>query len=322
MGDRLTPPISSAAMLRARFLKATLESGGPPALSQNPSSTDKGLAQSWLEGNPEIHKAYLEQLVECAPEAITILDTEYRIMRINSEFTRLFGYSEAESLGQMVGDLIVPLELRAQADEMSRALDSGQKVSLETRRRRKDGSLVDVSILGTPVSVAGETLALYAIYRDISQKKRAEALSSALYRLAEKTSSAEDLGQFYAAIHSIVAELMYARNFYIALYDAGTGYLSFPYFVDEQDPRPEPRKLGRGLTEYVLRTGEPLLATGEIFEELLRRREVDEIGAPSLDWLGVPLKMGATTLGVVAVQSYNDAFRFGDKDKEILTFVS
>jgi two-component system, cell cycle sensor histidine kinase and response regulator CckA len=322
MGDRLTPPISSAAMLRARFLKATLESGSPPALSQNPSSTDKGLAQSWLEGNPEIHKAYLEQLVECAPEAITILDTEYRIMRINSEFTRLFGYSEAESLGQMVGDLIVPLELRAQADEMSRALDSGQKVSVETRRRRKDGTLVDVSILGTPVSVAGERLALYAIYRDISQKKRAEALSSALYRLAEKTSSAEDLGQFYAAIHSIVAELMYARNFYIALYDAATGYLSFPYFVDEQDPRPEPRKLGRGLTEYVLRTGEPLLATGEIFEELLRRREVDEIGAPSLDWLGVPLKMGATTLGVVAVQSYNDAFRFGDKDKEILTFVS
>jgi two-component system cell cycle sensor histidine kinase/response regulator CckA len=322
MGDRLTPAISSAAMQRAKFLKSTLESGSPPSLSRSSSANENGSQPSWLQDNPEIQKAYLEQLVECAPEAVTILDTNYRIVRINSEFTRLFGYAEEEALGQIVGDLIVPAELRTQSDDMTGALDRGQKVSVETRRRRKDGTLVDVSILGTPVSVGDEIVALYAIYRDISQKKRAEALSSALYRIAEKTSSAEDLEQFYAAIHSIVAELMYARNFYIALYDAATGYLSFPYFVDEEDPRPEPRKLGRGLTEYVLRTGEPLLATPEIFQELMVRGEVDDIGSPSVDWLGVPLKMGATSFGAVVVQSYSEGMRFGEKDKEILTFVS
>ena len=115
---------------------------------------------------------------------------------------------------------------------------------------------------------------------------------------------------------------MYARNFYIALYDSNSQSLSFPYFVDEQDGVPEPRKLGRGLTEYVLRAGEPLLATPERFEELVRRGEVDSIGAPSVDWLGVPLKVGSNSLGVVAVQSYRPDLRFGDKDKEILTFVS
>ena len=59
----------------------------------------------------------------------------------------------------------------------------------------------------------------YAGYHDISDRKRVEALSSALYRVAEKSSSAHDLQQFFAAVHSIVDELMYARNFYIALYD-------------------------------------------------------------------------------------------------------
>jgi PAS domain S-box-containing protein len=321
MGDRLTPAISSAAMLRAKFLKATLESGSHPSLSRNHPAAENSVP-AWLDNETEIQKAYLEQLVESAPEAITILDTSYRILRINSEFTRLFGYTEQEAVGSMVGDLIVPMELKAQADEMSRSLDSGHKVSVETQRCRKDGSLVDVSILGTPVSVGGNVVALYAIYRNITQKKRAEALNSALYRIAEKTTSAEAPEQFYAAIHSIVAELMYARNFYIALYDQATGYLSFPYFVDEQDPRPEPRKLGRGLTEYVLRTGEPLLATPDVFEELVRRGEVEMIGAPSLDWLGVPLKMGAASLGAVVVQSYSASRRFGDQDKEILTFVS
>lgn len=322
MGDRITQAISSAAMLRAKFLKATLHSGSRPTLSHNPTERSGGVLPNWEAESAEVQKAYLEQLVECAPEAITILDTDYRIIRINSEFTRMFGYTAEEALGRMVGDLIVPAHLRAQADEMSRTLESGQKVSVETKRCRKDGTLVDVSILGTPVTVEGKPVAMYAIYRDITEKKRAEALNSAMYRIAEKTSSAEDPAQFYAAIHGIVAELMFARNFYIALLDPVTGYLSFPYFVDEQDARPEPRRLGRGLTEYVLRTGEPLLATPQVFDDLMRRGEVDMIGAPSLDWLGVPLKIGMNSLGAVVVQSYSDAVRFGDKEKDILTFVS
>jgi two-component system, cell cycle sensor histidine kinase and response regulator CckA len=324
MGDHLTQPSQFAAMQRARFLKAALQSGARPSLSHGevgPSELSES-TPAWIEDRPDIPKLYLEHLIENAPEAISILDTQYTITRINSEFTRLFGYSPEEALGRAVDELIVPPEGMAVSNSMAEALAKGQKVSLETRRRRKDGSLVDVSILGTPVSVGGGQVALFAIYRDISQRKRAEAISSALYRIAEKASSAEDLDQFYVAIHKIVGELMYAQNFYIALYDANSQSLSFPYFADEQEATPAPRKLGRGLTEYVLRSGEPLLATPERFEELVQRGDADSIGAPSVDWLGVPLKVANNTLGVVAVQSYRPDLRFGDKDKEILTFVS
>ena len=323
MGDKITQTAQHAAVLRARFLKAALESGAPPSLSHadsEPDTTREAFDPCW-EHTPEIQRAHLEQLVEGATEAITILDANHRVVRINSEFTRMFGYTAAESLGQRLDSLIVPPDRRAESEAIQQTLARGRKVNLETRRRRKDGSLVDVSILGTPVSVGGQ-VALYATYRDISERKRAEALSSALYRIAQKTSSAEDLSGFYAAIHGIVGELMQARNFYIALYDTATQYLSFPYFVDEQDTAPPPRKLARGLTEYVLRTGEPQLVTPEIFDELVREGEVDSIGAPSVDWLGVPLKGSNGALGVVAVQSYAENVRYGEKDKEILTFVS
>ena len=53
---------------------------------------------------------------------------------------------------------------------------------------------------------------------------------------------------------------------------AETQLLSFPYFVDDEDPRPAPKKLGKGLTEHVLRTGEPLLCTPDVFEELVEAR--------------------------------------------------
>jgi len=264
----------------------------------------------------------LHELFENAPEAITVLDTQFHIVRVNSEFTRMFGYTQEEAVGQRIEPLIVPPQFNSESETIAQTLNAGQKVNLETQRRRKDGTMVDVSILGTPVKVAGGHVALYAIYRDITERKRSEVLRSALYRIAEETSSAENLPQFYRAIHNIVGELMYARNFYIALYDPGTQYLSFPYWVDEIDPPPAPRRLARGLTEYVLRSGEPLLVSPEKFAELVRRAEADEIGAPSLDWLGVPLKVGNTAIGAVVVQSYNENIRFGEKEKEILTFVS
>jgi two-component system cell cycle sensor histidine kinase/response regulator CckA len=325
MGDKITQTAQHAAVLRAKFLKAALESGAPPTLSRSDIETtiaQDGLEPSCANDSAEIQRVHLEQLVENAPEAITLLDAQGRVIRINSEFTRMFGYSAAESLGKKVDALIVPPDRHAESSAMDQKLARGQKVSVETKRRRKDGSLVDVSILGTPVNLGNGQVALYAIYRDISERKRAEALSSALYRIAEKTSSAEDLSGFYAAIHSIVGELMYARNFYIALYDPGTQYLSFPYFIDEEDTPPAPRRLGTGLTEYVLRTGDPLLATPAVFDGLVQRGEVNPIGAPSVDWLGVPLKVGNNSLGVVVVQSYTDNVRYGEKDKEILTFVS
>ena len=120
------------------------------------------------------------------------------------------------------------------------------------------------------------------------ERKRAAALQETRARVADAADKARDLGEFYAAVHRLVGDLIDARNFYIALWDADEGLLTFPYFVDEFDPTPAPKPLGRGLTEYVIRTGQPLLASPELFTQLVNRGEVEEIGAPSLDWIGVP----------------------------------
>ncbi len=106
------------------------------------------------------------------------------------------------------------------------------------------------------------------------------------------------------------------------MYDDGAGELSFPYFVDEIDPLPEPRPPGKGMTEYVLRHGEPLLASPAVAVDLERAGEVELIGAPSLDWLGVPLQAQGTTFGVLVVQSYTEGVRYGAEEKAILMFVS
>jgi two-component system, cell cycle sensor histidine kinase and response regulator CckA len=322
MGDEITQPAQFAEFVRAKYLQEALRRSSPPALASPEEVARPEWIPAWNDSDPAIQRAYLEQLVECAPEAISILDARHQITRINSEFTQLFGFTPEEALGKRLSTLIVPADRSAEADWIKEVMQQGQKVTLETRRQRKDGSLVDVSVACAPVMVEGAHVGFYVLYRNIQESKRAQTLSSALYRIAERTSSAEDLQGFYASIHNIVGELMNARNFYIALYDPATLLLSFPHFVDEEDPTPAPKPLGRGLTEYVLRTGEPLLASPEVFEDLIRRGEVELIGAPSVDWMGVPLRAGNETFGVLVVQSYSEDVRFGERDKEILTFVS
>ena len=315
MGEKITRSGHSSDFVRAKVLREALERSAP-AMSR------AGEEEGDLAGSrAPAHKAYLDDLVECAPEAVSIVN-RYEILRVNGEFTRMFGFTAAEAVGRRIDQLIVPEDRIAETQWIGERLREGQKVAIETRRRRKDGALVDVFLAAAPVIVGGHKLASYVLYRDISEQKRGETLSSALYRIAEQTSSAADLEHFYSSIHGIVGELMYARNFYIALYDPETQLLSFPYFVDEEDPTPSPKKPGRGLTEYVLRTGEPLLCTPEVFDGLVRQGEVELIGAPSVDWLGVPLKVSNQAIGVLVLQSYNQSMRYREKDKENLTFVS
>jgi two-component system, cell cycle sensor histidine kinase and response regulator CckA len=320
MGEKVTPPAASKEVLRAKALREARERGTPPVLTQiSPETLANGHR---TDHAVDVEKAYLEQIVERAPEAISILDLNLAIVRINEEFTRLFGFSVEEVLGKVINGLIVPPDRSAETAWIGESVRKGNKLSLETRRRRKDGSLVDVLVSVSPVVVDGQQVAIYASYRDITEQKRAEELNSALYAIAARAHAAEDPQQFFAAIHNIVGQLMYARNFYIALYDPETQLLSFPYFVDEQDPTPAPKRLGRGLTEYVLRTAEPLLATPLVFDDLVRRGETELIGAASLDWLGVPLKSGNRCIGAIVVQSYNENVRFGERDRDILKFVS
>ena len=161
-----------------------------------------------------------------------------------------------------------------------------------------------------------------ALRQEVTERQRGERLQAALFRIAEVANSSESMGSFYAAIHAIVGELVDARNFYIALLTENDDALEFPFSVDEHHPRFEARKLGRGLSEYVLRTGKPLLLDEARNAELVAAGEVQSIGAKAVCWLGVPLLIGGKAIGLIALQSYTPDYLYSTRDEELLSFVS
>lgn len=149
-----------------------------------------------------------------------------------------------------------------------------------------------------------------------------EKLLNSLYQISEAAHTAKRLPALFEAIHGIVNELMPAKNLYIARYDEKTDRIRFSYSVDEYDTNRVDRKPARGLTEYVLRTKKPLLASKKVFAELVASNELELMGEPTVDWLGVPLITKGKAVGVLAVLTYSESVRYGDEEKNILTFVS
>lgn len=130
--------------------------------------------QKRVEEELKFEKAYLERLFESSPEAIVLVDIESNFIHLNNEFTRLFGYTLDEVKGLCLDDLIVPDYLHNEGIAITKKIAQGKRITHETVRQRKDGTLVDVSILGTPIEIEKGQLGVYAIYRDITDQKRAE----------------------------------------------------------------------------------------------------------------------------------------------------
>jgi diguanylate cyclase (GGDEF)-like protein/PAS domain S-box-containing protein len=278
--------------------------------------TERRAAEEALRESEERYR----HLVELSPDGIAI-HREGRLVFCNPAGARMLGYQVDEVLGKLAIDFVHPASRQFAAERMRNILVGKAVPFIEEKFVRSDGTTLEVEVGSMPFTFQ-DAPAIQVIIRDITERKRAEKLQAVLYRIAQTASAVEDVEAFYEHIHGVVGELMYARNFYIALYDDAADSLSFPYFVDEMDPTPLTKRPGKGLTEYVLRTGEPLLVNPPTFAELVAKGETDLIGGPSVDWLGVPLKRGEKTFGVLAVQSYTESMRYGETERDLLTFVS
>nr|WP_255692421.1 EAL domain-containing protein [Luteimonas sp. XNQY3] len=162
----------------------------------------------------------------------------------------------------------------------------------------------------------------FGLQAQIAERARAERLQRALYRISELSVAAGSVERFYADVHAIVGELLYARNFYIAMLSQDGQRLEFPYSVDERDVARRPRERANGLTEYVIGTGEPLLARRESIVLLEASGKLQSRGTHAQCWLGVPLSRDGRPVGAIAVQSYDPDISFAHSDQALLTFVA
>ncbi|HEX2962625.1 MAG TPA: PAS domain S-box protein [Ignavibacteriales bacterium] len=183
------------------------------------------------------------------------------------------------------------------------------------------GETIDAEITGLPTTY-NEMPAIQLVIRDITDLKRQERIRQTTLKILQASNFTQTTDELFRYIHQAVGSLMPVNNFYIALYDEQNQVLSFPYWVDEEDEQMLPKKPGRGLTEYVLRSGKAMLLTEDDDLELQKKGEVDLVGSPAKIWLGVPLQIKEKTIGAMVVQDYTREEAYTENDKETLELIS
>jgi PAS domain S-box-containing protein len=135
------------------------------------------------------HAMYMDALISNIPLGIVIKDQEQRVRFCNSAFERMFLFTQAEIQGQNLDDVIAPHD-HQEAALLSRAVQAGGAVHTTARRRRKDGTLIDVELYGVKVYSGDAFVGAFAIYQDITERKKSEeklaALRSRLARAQEE----------------------------------------------------------------------------------------------------------------------------------------
>ena len=272
----------------------------------------------------------LQLVLDNIPQRIFWKDRNFILQGCNQPFALDVGIKHPEDI---IGKNDFELSRRETA-ELNRAddrevMESGiAKLNYEEPQHRADGSFSWLRTSKVPLREEnGEVIGILGTYEDITEKKRSDNIQQAIYEISTAANLAKDLPSLFRLVHVTVAELMDARNLFIALFNEATAAVTFPYYVDEFDEAPpEPEyllpELGKSLTAYMLRHGEPLLLTPEGLEELDKSGEVDLIGTNSKYWLGVPLRIAEKITGALVVQTYTEGVVYTERDRDILAFMS
>jgi PAS domain S-box-containing protein len=278
-----------------------------------------------LENTLQQERIFLRTLIDNIPDSVYVKDLAGRKVIANLAEVHFAGLqSEAEVLGK--DDFAFhPKELAEKffADDQV-VLQTGQPVvNREEYVLSQQGQKTWLLTTKIPFrDENGQIIGLIGLGRNITERKRAEKERDVISEVIQSVNLASNLDELLKQVHQSLKKVFYAENCCVALFDKQTGLFEAPLFVDLFEANPFPMALSKNCTAKVFSSGQPLLMNEAIFAELLDRGEVELIGRPAPSFLAVPLITPVETIGVIAVQHYENDNVYNQGDVEFLSAVA
>ncbi|MFZ3183390.1 MAG: diguanylate cyclase [Pseudomonas sp.] len=260
----------------------------------------------------------LASVIDLLLDAVCVVDSNGRFVFVSAACERIFGYTPEEMRGKAMIEMVVAEDVARTLAAANEVMSGQPKLHFENRYRRKDGR--EVHIMWSACWSETDQLRI-GVARDISELKQAQALQTAIYSISEAAHAAKDLVALFQQIHQIIGTLLPALGFCVALYDAQSDQLNFPYHVEEQDQASSALEPSTSICQAVVRSGQPLLLTPETLHSVLATLPMT-VDVSAFCWLGVPLYSSQGTIGALVLKSHAGSVSYTEKHLELLQFVS
>ncbi|HEX6288459.1 MAG TPA: GAF domain-containing protein [Herpetosiphonaceae bacterium] len=143
-----------------------------------------------------------------------------------------------------------------------------------------------------------------------------------LNQLAQALAAPISLDELAEVLFSQIQEAFNINTIFLAVYNRESDLIEFPLYVERGGrSKLEPRRGENGITEYILRTREPLLLNDDITAQLAMRG-INVIGEMSRSFVAVPMLIGEETVGVISVQDFERNHAFGQYELNLLQTIA
>jgi PAS domain S-box-containing protein len=262
----------------------------------------------------------LASVVHYSNELVNLATLDGKMIFLNEAGSRMLGISPAE-VEQFDIMQVIPAHLREKVETelLPAVIGAGTWAGELQYRNLKTGRITDVHAMVFVVKDLATQAPLYLanVSLDITERKRTERLTEALYGISQAIYSTDDFDQVLQHIHLALSKIIPANNFFIALLTDDEKKLYFPYARDEKDTGDWPTieaDDSQSFTVEVLRTKRPLLLDEEELHERYSSGRNKVWGSSPKCWMGVPLMNGTNAIGAMAVQDYDRGYVYGRKD--------
>lgn len=297
------------------------------ALSRKVRATIRDLSES---------EAKYRQLIENAGDGMFVAKLDGTLTYVNGPLAAMLGREAHELIGTRLFDIVDPCGHEEVAAALAHDGMLGHAQMFDVELCRYGGEPVHCQVNTSVVRKDDTTVAIQGVVRDMTSRKQLEeklrrqteearrmaAEMMSIYKIGVATTSILDLGALLDAMYDQVAAMTGNETFYVALLDEGASEIRFEVFVDSgvrQKSFTRPYPTGKGITEWVMRTGEPLFIKDSTTDLDAMPVQAIMVGERPLSVIAIPLSIQNRVIGVMSVQSYTR--RFGENDLRIMSTI-
>jgi len=282
--------------------------------------TTRKKAKSDLLASEQKYRSLHESLID----GFVSTDPEGNIIEFNNAFLEIIGYQSTEIYGKNYKEL-TPLNWQEHEKSIVRSqLDKkGYTDIYEKEYIRKDGKLapVDIRVYLTKIK-DGITSGMWAIVRDISERKKIEVIQRIQYKIMNTVIESEDLSEVLETVRTELGKLVDTRNFIFAFYNESNGMLETMYQVLDHEDSHHTWSAEKSLTGLVVHNKKTMILNRDIITDLIEKNIVVKIGKIAESWLGSPVIIDGKVIGAIIIQNYIEKNIYNKQSTELIELIT